>query len=273
MRLAMETKLAWGTVRGVDVGEGPEVLVLLHAFPLDAGAYEEDALALAREGLRVIAPSCRGFGGTTPWGETPPSIDAMADDVAALLDALGIGPPVTVAGISMGGYVALALARRHAPRLAGLVLADTKAEADGPEARAGRDEATLRVRGGDLAGYLDTLLPKLLGKTTRAARPEVVARAREIAARADGAAVACGLRALRDRPDARDVLARVTVPTAVLVGDEDVVTPPDVVRALADGIPGATFEVVPQAGHLPNLESPTAFREAVLRLTSRARGQ
>lgn len=271
MRLAMETKLAWGTVRGMDVGEGEGVLVLLHAFPLHAGAYEDDARAFAGRGLRVLAPSVRGFGGTTSWGETTPSVDAMADDVVAMLDARGVTKPVVVAGISMGGYVALSLARRHGSRLAGLVLADTKAEADTSAARAGRDEAIARVRGGDAAGYVETMLGKLLGPTTFASRPEVVRKTGALAASADGEAIALGLSALRDRPDASAVLPRVAVPTAVLVGAEDVVTPPDVVHALGTGIPGATFEVIPGAGHLPNLETPEAFRAAVLRLVGRVR--
>jgi pimeloyl-ACP methyl ester carboxylesterase len=252
-------------VEAIDEGRGAP-LVLLHPFPLSAEAFREDAAELASR-FRVIAPSVRGFGGTDGFVE-PPSIDAMADDLVALLDALGVEEPVVACGISMGGYVALAFARRHASRLRGLVLADTRAEADSEEARTGRDRAIARVEGGDMAGFIDELVPKLLSEATRRERPAVEAHVRSLARAAEPLAVADALRALRDRPDARPTLGEIAVPTLVLVGEDDVVTPPPVAEALARGVPGATLEVLPRAGHLVNLETPAAFRASLASFTS-----
>lgn len=257
-------------LRGYDVGAGGDVVVLLHPYPLHAGTFEADAEALATSGLRALAPSMRGFGGSTLFAGEAPSIDAMADDVAAVLDARGVRGPVVVCGISMGGYVALAFARRHASRLRGLVLADTRAEPDSDASKKSREGSIARVRGGDLAGYLESLLPVQLGETTRRERPDVVDRVRALTRDTDPRAIVQAQEALRDRPDARPGLASLRVPTSVLVGAEDTVTPPDVVRPLADAIAGASFDVVPGAAHFPNLEQPEAFRSAVVRLVERA---
>jgi pimeloyl-ACP methyl ester carboxylesterase len=246
------------------------VLVLLHAFPLASEQWSADAEALASRGLRVIAPSMRGFGGTPPAPGSL-SIDAMADDVAAILDALGVTEPVVLGGLSMGGYVTLAFARRHPERLRGLVLADTRAEPDGDEARANRDKAIARVEGGDVAGYVEGLLAVLLSPVTRAERPDIVERAREMAMRASASSLTTTLRALRDRPDARPGLSSIAVPVLAMAGADDTVTPPSAAQAMAAAIPGgrASVHVLPHAGHLSNLEQPAAFRDAVASFVAR----
>ncbi len=266
MNLTIGTRV----VRGLDVGAGDDVVVLLHPYPLHAGTYEADARALAVEGLRVVAPSARGFGGSSGWGGETPSIDAMADDVVAVLDALDVTRPVTVAGISMGGYVALALARRHPARLSAMLLADTKAEADSPEAQKGRSEAIARVEGGDLAGYLESLLPKQLSEVTRTTKPDVVAAVRALGKDASAVAIVQAMEALRDRPDARAVLPGIRFPVAVACGALDEVTPPSVVRPLAHAVRGATYEEIPGVAHFPNLEAPETFRRLVTELVARA---
>jgi 3-oxoadipate enol-lactonase len=194
----------------------------------------------------------------------------MADDVVAVLDALDVQEPVVVAGISMGGYVALALARRHPGRLRALLLADTKAEADSEESKKGRAEAIARVEGGDLAGYLESIVPKQLSEVTRTTKPEVVAKVRALGRDADPIAIVHAMEALRDRPDARAVLSTIRVPVAVVCGALDEVTPPSVVKPLAGAIPGATYEEIPGAAHFPNLEAPDAFRRVVRELVARA---
>lgn len=267
----MDLRIGKAVVRGLDVGTG-DIVVLLHPYPLNALTFEDDAKALAQQGMRVIAPSMRGFGGSSGWDGETPSIDTMADDVARVLDALHVKEPVIAAGISMGGYVALAFARRHAKRLKGLILADTRAEPDSPASQKSRADAIARVSGGDFVGYLESLLPVQLGEATRASRPDVVEKVRTLGRSADPVAIVHALEALRDRPDARPALAKIHVPTAVLVGADDRVTPIDVVKPLAEAIEGASFDILPGAAHFPNLEVPDAFHAAVADLVRRTRG-
>jgi len=188
----------------------------------------------------------------------------MADALAGWLVAERIPTPVAVCGLSMGGYVALAFARRQSSHLKALVLADTRAEPDSPEAREVRDRAVEAVRSHGTAAQVEAMLPKVLGATTLADRPGVVSEFRRTGLSQDREAVAAGLLALRDRPDARPGLAAIDVPTLVIVGDEDATTPPSAAEALAAGIRGAKLVVLPGAGHLSNLETPDAFNAAVL---------
>ena len=163
----------------------------------------------------------------------------------------------------MGGYAALAFARKYPDRLRGLVLADTKAEADTAEAKAGRDKMIALVRENTAAAVVEQMLPKLLGEFTRANRPDVVAEVRRIGSAQSVDGVAAALAALRDRPDATPTLPNIRVPTLVVVGAEDTLTPPDGAKKMADAIPDAKLVVIPTAGHLSNLECPAEFTTAV----------
>ncbi len=242
-------------------GEGPPV-VLLHAFPLDRGMWAGQVAALSGR-YRVHAIDAFGFGGCElpagGWG-----VESMADAVAGWIVAQKIPTPLVVCGLSMGGYVALAFARRHANHVKALVLADTRAEPDSDEARAGRDAAIEAVEAHGSVAQVEAMLPKVLGATSHADRPGVVSEFRRTGLSQDKAAVVAGLIALRDRPDARPGLAAIDVPTLVLVGDEDTLTPPSAAEALVAGIRGAKLVVLPGAGHLSNLETPDAFNAAVL---------
>ncbi len=231
-------------------------LVLLHAFPFDRRMWRQTAEALAA-GRRVLVPDMRGFGGS-PLG-VGFSIADLADDLAAFLDTLGL-PRAAVGGLSMGGYVALAFAHRYPERLDALVLADTKAGADSPQAQQGRDQAIALVRELGVGAFVERQLPKLLSPS---AAPQLRASARAIALDQSGEAVIAALQALRDRPDRRDELGGIACPTLVVVGSEDVLTPPAEAAAMASAIPGARLVTIPGAGHLANLEAPAAF-EAVL---------
>jgi pimeloyl-ACP methyl ester carboxylesterase len=248
-----------------DAGRG-RPMVLLHAFPLAREMWRPQVEAL-RDDCRLLAPDLRGFGGTGPF-DGPPSVERMADDVAGLLDALRVSEAV-VAGLSMGGYVALAFARRHGGRLRGLVLADTRAEADGPEARANRDKLIAFARDHSAADVIDQLLPKMVSEETRTRRPEVVAEVRRIASAQPPAGVIAALQALRNRPDATRGLELITVPTLVVVGRDDALTPPAVAQALAAGIRGADLATLDGAGHLSNLEQPAAFNSVVRQFLAR----
>lgn len=265
MKIATER----GRYEILDRGEGTPV-VLLHGFPFAAESWSEDVDALASK-MRLIAPSMRGFGGTPPSEMESLSIDAMADDVAAILDALALTQPVVLGGLSMGGYVALAFARRYPQRLRALVLADTRAEPDSVEARANRDRGIARVEGGDLAGFIADLLPAILASETRSEHPEIALRVRAMAMGAPPSSVIAMLGALRDRPDARPGLLSIDVPTQVIVGAEDALTPLAAARAMADGMAAgrASVHVIPRAGHLSNLEAPEAFREVLAAFVAR----
>jgi 3-oxoadipate enol-lactonase len=253
------------TLGGADVeydarGAGTTVL-FLHAFPLGMFMWDEQASVLA-DGHRVVRFDARGFGGTPP-GEEELTMERIADDGAALLGLLGIEKAV-VAGCSMGGYAAFAFARRHPEKLAGLVLQDTRAGADAPEARGNRAALAARVLAEGASAAAEALLPRLVGETTHRERPELVASLRERILASSPRGIADALHGLAQRPDSHPTLASIRVPTLVVVGEEDVLTPPAEAQAMAAAIPGSRIEVIPKAGHLSNLENPAAYT-AVLR--------
>jgi 3-oxoadipate enol-lactonase len=238
-----------------DVGTGP-VVVLLHAFPLDSRMWQPQIVALA-ERYRVIAPDLPGFGRSAMSAGL--TVDAIADVVAELLDHLGVNERVALGGISMGGYAALAFARLYPQWLRALILVDTKGDPDDETARANRDKLIQLVLDKGLATAVDQLIPKLLGPSTIAGRPAVVQAVRDLAGRQHADGIVAALKALRDRPDGRPGLAHVATPTLVMVGEEDVITPPDKAREIADAIPNVRLATIPRAGHLSNLENPGAF--------------
>jgi len=243
-----------------DRGQGRPV-VLLHAFPLSREMWQPQVKALQKD-YRLIVPDLRGFGGTEGFAGKP-SLELMADDVHALLEKIRVTEPVVLGGLSMGGYVALAFARKYPARLRALILADTRAEPDSPEARANRDNLIAFTGTHTAADVIDQMLPRMVSEETRARRPEVVEEVRRLASAQPTAGIIGALRALRDRPDSLPALAGIAVPTLVVVGSDDVLTPPSVSDTLAARIPGAKRVLIPGAGHLSNLEQPELFNEAM----------
>jgi len=243
-----------GAVSFDSQGDGAAVL-FVHGFPLDRTMWRAQVADLA--GWGRVAPDLRGFGLSDP-PPGPWTIADHADDLAALLDELRIERAV-VCGLSMGGYVVLELLRRHGGRIRGLVLANTRAEADSPEARRARDGTIEAVRARGSVALAESMLPKLLAPSTVATRPEVVGHVRSMIAgtRPEGATAA--LAAMRDRADAGERLGTIRVPVLVVVGAEDALIPPAIQIELARRIPGARLEVVPGAGHLTPLEQPEEF--------------
>lgn len=235
-------------------------LLLIHGFPLDHRLWAAQLRSLATL-THVIAPDLRGHGrsAVTPG---PLTMAQHADDLAALLDHLQITQAI-VGGLSMGGYIALAFWRRHPERIRALVLADTRAEPDSVVARLGRDAAAARVQQTGVAALAEEMLPKLLAPGSLA-NPKIVDAARALMAAQPVAGIVGALAGLRDREDSRPLLATITVPTLVVVGEADAITPPADAVALAAGIPGARLVTIPGAGHLSPLENPRAFN-AVLR--------
>jgi 3-oxoadipate enol-lactonase len=255
----MKLQVPGGAIEYDVEGSGSPVL-LLHAFPLDRRMWDEQAAAL-RASHQVIRFDARGFGGSDE-SDGPLTMERVADDAAALLDHLGLGQAV-VCGVSMGGYAAFALVRRHASRLSGLVLADTKAAADTPEARATRAALAEKVLKEGAVAAAEANLPKLLGATTHRERPAVVARIRDLIVTQRPRAIANALAGLASRADSTPTLREVRVPTLVICGAEDAITPPSDAEVLQKGIAGSRLEIVPAAGHLANVEAPDAFGRAL----------
>jgi pimeloyl-ACP methyl ester carboxylesterase len=236
-----------------DRGAGVPV-VLLHAFPLSGAMFAAQVAGLA-DRARVVVPDLRGFGASPGPGVGEPSIDTMADDVAALLGHLDIGPAV-VAGVSMGGYVAMAMLRRHPRQVGAVVLIDTKAGADDGPARENRERIAAAVLDSG-PRVLRPMLDGLLGRTTRSERPEVVRTVTQWldAAAPDG--VAWAQRAMAGRPSSFGTLAATQVPAYVLVGEEDTLTTHDDALAMAAAFQRpAPVHVIPRAGHLSAVENP-----------------
>jgi pimeloyl-ACP methyl ester carboxylesterase len=237
-------------------------LVLLHAFPLNARMWEPQ-LGLAALGWHVIAPQVRGVDG----GDAEPpaaTLDDYTADLIDLLDQLHIEDAV-FCGLSMGGYLALSLLRRAPTYIRALVLADTRSEADTPEGREAR-LATLKKLDHEGPGVVvDELIPRLLGAGTRAHRPAVVERVRELAMSNSKDSLAAAVRVLMSRLDATPLLSTIHFPTLIIVGEDDVITPPAAAEHMHSRIAGAELVRISDCGHLSSLERPDAFNDALAR--------
>ena len=252
-------------VRGIemaydDAGGGTPV-VLLHGFPFDRSMWRGQAEKLAGE-FRVVAPDLRGLG-ETPAGDAVATMTAMAEDVAALLDGLGLRS-VVLGGLSMGGYVAFEFVRLFPKRVRALVLADTRPQGETDEGRRTREETARRILEEGMASVVDAMLPRLLTDDTRGRRPEVVERLRAMILGTNPAGAAAALRAMAARRDQSGLLPEITVPTLVIVGAEDPVTPPADAEAMAAKIRGSRLVRIEGASHLSNVERPEEFDRALV---------
>lgn len=237
-------------------------LVLIHAFPTSAALFLPQE-GLASAGWRVVAPELRQFGDGD--GDPPAvSVDDYAGDILALLDGLGVGDAV-VCGVSMGGYIAFAILRRAPERVRAVILANTRPQADPPTSLEGRRRMLASMADGGVAAVAGEMIPKLLGRTTRAERADLVESLRRIILGNRPEAIAGAIAALMSRPDSGPQLEAIACPALVIVGDEDEVTPPDVARDMHASIRGSELVVIPGAGHLSSFEQPTAFNDAVAR--------
>lgn len=248
--------------RHLEAGAGWPV-VLLHAFPLNADMWRP-LLDAVPDGWRFIAPDLRGFGPSRDSSQRlrPATVDHFAEDVDALLDALAIDRAV-IGGLSMGGYVTLALFRKSPQRFDGMILADTRSQGDTAEGKEGRRWMLDLVGGKGSSAVADQMLPKLLGSTTRRERPELEPLVRAMIERTDPGAIAAAIEAMMDRPDSTPDLSRIGCQTLIVVGDEDGLTPPADSESLARHVTRSRLVVVPGAGHLSALEAPAPFARAV----------
>lgn len=240
-------------------GSGP-ALLFVHGFPLERSMWQHQLSGIA--GWTRIAPDLRGAGES----EVPTngySMTRYAKDLIRVLDAVGAQTAVCC-GLSMGGYILFELLRRHPERIRGLILCDTKSEADTPEGKRGRDELAGVARREGTGAVATRLLPKLVGRSTLTRDASVVETVRAMVLRSPVDGVVGALEAMRDRPDSAPLLAGITVPTLVLVGAEDELTPPAVVRPLAQRIPGARLVEVAGAGHMAPLEQPAPVTRAIV---------
>jgi 3-oxoadipate enol-lactonase len=252
--VAREIDAGGRRTRVLEAGRG-QALLLIHAFPLTADLWRPQ-LETPPEGWRVIAPDVLGPSET--------SMDHYAAHVEAVASALGLGP-VVLGGLSMGGYIAFALLRRARLAARAIVLADTRAEADTDDGRAGRKKMIALADAEGAVGVAREMLPKLVGATTHRERPNVVAAINSMIASVPAAAIKAALTSMMARPDSTPQLAAIDVPTLVVVGEEDVLTPPADAETLARGIRKSRLARIPQAGHLSSLERPDVFAAELAR--------
>ena len=260
----MQATLNGVTLSYTDEGQGSP-LVFIHGFPLSRETWQKQVESF-RSTHRVIAPDLRGLG----QSEAQPGTNTMerfADDVHALLRKLETGPVVLV-GHSMGGYVALAFARRHPEMLRGLVLVGTKAGADTPEGAAGRRATAEKVKLEGIDGVVGAMAPKMLAATNQDAA--MAAKVRDFMEPSKPEGVIAALLGMAERPDSTPALGQIRVPTLVITGADDTIIPPTESEALAKGIAGAKLEVIPKAGHLVAFERPREFNAALQEWLQRA---
>jgi pimeloyl-ACP methyl ester carboxylesterase len=234
-------------------------LLLVHGWPHDRTMWAGQLGGLATY-ARVLAPDLRGVGGSTVRG--PYTIDQYADDLAAFLKALGIARAV-VCGLSMGGYIAFSMLRRHRDHIRGLVLADTRATADTDELRANRTKLIALIEREGMGALATKQVPSTLGRSTLERQPELVETVHRMMASMPAEGAIGALRAMAARADSTPLLGTIDVPTLAVGGAEDGVTPPEVLRAMAAAIPRSRVEILEQGGHLCPLERPAAFNHVV----------
>ena len=254
MKLAVRES---GDARGLPV-------VLLHAFPMSSAMWEPQLAAMKE--FRVILPDFRGFGATplsTPW-----FVEHAVDDLFETLTSIGAEKAVLV-GLSMGGYVALRAVEKRPARVKALVLCDTRAEADANDNKVKRAAAVDFVRARGVGPFLEPFLSDALAPKTKAEKPAVVEFLRGVAGRSSPDAVMAALAALASRGDMTAALPGVKVPTAVLVGSQDKITPLPLAEVLRSRIPGAELHIIPDAGHFSNVENPEAFNERLVSFLKR----
>jgi pimeloyl-ACP methyl ester carboxylesterase len=244
-----------------DRGSGLPV-VLLHGFPLDGRIWTAQLEALSRQ-YRVIVPDLRGFGQSKwPGAIGKFTMATLAEDIHTLLVDLKALPCV-LGGLSMGGYVTLAFTAAFDADLRGLMFIDTKAEADTPAAREGRDKMIALVRESGSPAVAEQMMPRMLAPVTIERNPRLVATAREIMTGCRAETIENALTAMRDRLDRTALLATITVPSLVVVGAFDAIIPPATATAMAAAIPGAQLKIIPDAGHLPTMEQPELLNQVM----------
>jgi len=259
--------LSYGDGGGEAAGGSGDPLVLLHAFPLNRKMWAPQVEALADpsvgRGRRVITPDYPGFG-RSPRPIAQPDVRYYAEEILQLLDDLHLDK-VVLGGISMGGYVAFAALRLFPERISALVLADTRPDADPEEVRESRNAVARKVAEGGVGVLPDLQMERLLSKETIEGDGELVGFVRDLVLESSPDGVVAALGAMRERPDSTGLLGEIGVPTLVIGGEHDSLCDPEVMGAMAKGLPNSRHITLEGAGHLSNLENPKGFNAALVR--------
>lgn len=246
--------------RVADEGSGP-VILLVHGFPLDHTMWSSQIEEFSKTN-RVIAPDLRGFGGTD-GALYSVSMEQYADDLVALLEALHADKPITFCGLSMGGYVGWQFALRHPKWLGRLILCDTRSVADSAEAASNRLKMAEIVTKEGPEPIAWAMMPKLFAPTTSERRPELTEQIRRTVLATNPIAIAAAHRGMAVRPDVSSFLPTLHVPTLVIVGEYDVISPPAEMKAFSDAMPNARFAVISNAGHMAPIENPSEVNQVI----------
>lgn len=255
------------SLRGIDVayddaGSGPDAVLLVHGHPFDRSMWAPQVDAIVAAGWRAIAPDLRGYGDTTVVAGTT-TLDQFADDVIALLDHLQL-ERIVLGGLSMGGQIVMEFARRYAPRLRAIILAATFPQSESGDGQRRRRAMAERLLAQGMNGYAQETLPKMLSPGTIARCPHVAEHVLRMMRRTSPVGAAAALRGRAERPGYEDVLARLTVPALIVVGDEDAFTTRDEAERMHALIAGSELVVMDGVGHMPNLERPDEFNRHVI---------
>ncbi len=256
--------MATANINGIDIAytdEGSSTpIVFIHGYPLNRTMWDAQVRGLSSK-ARVIAIDLRGHGESqAPIWLT--SVDIYADDVRGLLDHLSVDKAV-ICGFSMGGYVAFAFLRKYPDRVRGLVLADTRPQPDAPEGKAGRFATALTAQKDGAGAIANAMLGRLLSQKSTDEKPDLVKQVRAMIESTPVQGIAGDLMSMAERPDSVPMLASIRVPTLIVVGELDALTPPADSKLMADTIPGAKLEVIPGVAHLANMEDAATFNRAV----------
>ena len=232
-------------------GQGPPVL-LLHPFPVHRGFWKPAAQALSK--YRIILPDLRGHG-ASGIGDGAATMAKHATDIARVLDHAGVGR-VPMVGVSIGGYAIFECWRRYAERISALVLCNTKASADTAEGRAARLRSAAEVLENGVAPFVESMLPKLVGQTTRASRPDLLNGVRDMALAMSPEDVSQVQQGMAERPDSVATLQTIRVPTLIIAGEEDILTPVADAETMKSNAPNSRLTVISKAGHYAAWEKP-----------------
>lgn len=241
-----------------DFGKGQTPIIFVHGFPFDKSSWAPQ-MAFMKKTQRVIAYDIRGFG-TTTLGMAKPSMRVFADDLVKFMDNMGIRKAI-VCGLSMGGYILLNAVQRYPERFKGLILCDTQAIADTEEAEKKRYQTIQQIKTDGLTIFTEGTIKNVFCADSRANKKELVDTIKEIISKIHQETIIETLTALAERADMTASLKDITIPTLIICGKEDSMTPPNQAEALHSAIKNSTLQIIENAGHLSNLEQPDAFNK------------